>query len=95
MDALLGLPPASAAGAAPAPLSINLQAPIYQIGIVLDWEDAPTGDISAPTMTTYARLAYVRPNNARGTTTVHWPLPEAGWIDGSTTVLVRHPIYAS
>ena len=37
----------------------------------------------------FVRLAHVRPNNSRGTVTVHWPLPEPAWLDGNTSVLVR------
>jgi hypothetical protein len=62
-------------------------APVQQQGVLLDWEEIMGDGTTAGTA--YARLAHVRPNNARGTATVHWPLPEAAWIDSTTLALVR------
>ena len=82
MDVTLGLAPAPAPQGGPAP--------VHQAGVFVDWEEAPADPALPPTPTAvYGRLVHVRPNNARGTVTVHWPLLEPSWLDGLTTTLVR------
>ena len=82
MDVTLGL--------APAPTPQGGPAPVHQAGVYVDWEEAPTDPALPPAPSAvYGRLVHVRPNNARGTVTVHWPLLEPSWLDGLTTALVR------
>ena len=97
VDGMLGMAPApsgagstNAPGTGPVVLAPGPAAAVLQAGVILDWEDAPA-DPAAPLVagSVFPRLAHVRPNNARGTVTVHWPLLEAAWLDGNVAELVR------